>query len=115
MPNYTGTTKILVLLSNCRSTLHTLTRNDIYVTTAVGSSPNWWLLKSEQSLMGPNIVGEKWKYFNMETFLTSFRSKNFLSKLLHSQGIYIQLPQPLTLAHSIGLSTTENQVFFSCH
>ena len=47
----------------------------------------------------------------METFLISFRSKNFLSKLLHSQGIYIQLPQPLTLAHSIGLSTSENQVF----
>ena len=47
----------------------------------------------------------------MGIFLSAFKSRNFLNKSLHSQVIYIQFPQPLTLAHSIVLSTIENQVF----
>ena len=45
--------------------------------------------------------------------LSTFRSRKFSNKPLHSKGIYIQFTQPLTLAHSVVLSTIKNQVFTS--
>ena len=42
--------------------------------------------------------------------LSILRSRNFPIKPIHSQGIYTQFPQPLTLAHRVVPSTIENQV-----
>ena len=46
-----------------------------------------------------------------QVVLSTFRFRNFSNKPLHSQEIYIQFPQPLTLTLSIVLSTIKNQVF----
>ena len=53
------------------------------------------------------------KFQDTQKVLSTFRSRKFSNKSLHSKGIYIQFIQPLTLAHSVVLSTIKNQVFTS--
>ena len=48
--------------------------------------------------------------WDAQVVLSTFRSRSFSNRPLHSEGFYVQFPQLLTLAHGIVPSTIKNQV-----